>query len=989
MDKTTTLPCLRRLVALLAALSVATTASAQTLSFAQTPLYLATTVKPNVLVMYDNSQSMEAVMPGGWRTTFDDANTRGNIARQVLRDSITTYQGNFRWGLGRFGTGGATYLLDYSIYGYTPPMILYYSDQLTGLGAIVQPVQDTSSTHLSAMMSLLGAETGNAATTEIKNSTWATPLAGMVQTAGEYYANKDAAHSTPITDKTCQRQFVVVATDGDPNYSKGKYRYTTDTELRNKKNTDGSWTFSPATTEVIDEIAKLRTTEVKNHATMNGTYDVQTYIVGMGTAFENEGSVAGMNRMAQVGGTGQAYLANDRASLAAAFTRIAADIAARTASSSGVALNGGAYKTGSMVYQSRFNSGDWSGQLLAYAMQASGDLSTTATWDAAQRLNLQAWDGGRQILTYRGASALGSRGVPFRWPANPASPTARELSTAMVTALNRSGGGVADTYGSFRLAYLRGDTSREVRNCATCTAPTAFRNRATTVLGDIVNSSPVYVGSGGRYVRDGAEAAVYDTYRRSRAAMRPMIYVGANDGMVHGFDAATGNEVFAYVPALVADRLAALPEQGYVHQYSVDGPLVAGDVYYGGGWKTLLLGGLGAGGKGLFALDVSDTATFTEAQAARVVRWEIDGASEAAIGHVFHAPQLVKMRNGRWMALLGNGYNSSTGTAQLLAIDVENGQVTKVNTQQGSSGTPNALLGVVGVSSANNGVVDIAYAGDLQGRLWKFDLSSTDPAQWKVAYGTTASPQPLFTAASGQPITARPDVTPHPQGGYMVSFGTGIYLQSTDPASTTQQTIYGIWDKGATVTASQLVTQAVLGTANGSDSRNYRFTTYAVGTPATSYTGDAAVTPTQYLDTKRGWKLDLPGTGERVVTQASVRYGRTVFSTLIPSTVPCSYGGDGWVMEVDAITGNRPDTPALDTNGDNTVTAADRLTYQGALAHVSGVRVGAIPTAPTFIRAQDRRLDDKLLNTSSGSVVRVREAGSPFTSGRAGWEQLQ
>ena len=961
---------------------------AQTVSFSQSPLYLEAGVKPNVLIMYDNSQSMEAVMPGGNLTTFTDPNTRGNIARQVLRDAVSTYQNQFRWGLGRFGTSGTTTIVDYSKYGYPPPMILYYAQNLTFLGQILQPVQDSGTSHLSALNAHLALETASTATTEIKNSTWGTPLAGMVRSAGDYFANRNASFSTPITDRSCQRQFVIVATDGDPNYSQTGYHYTTSAELANRKNADGSWTYSTATTEVVDEIRKLRALQVTNHATMNGTYDVQTYIVGMGSSFENEASVAGMNRMAAVGGTGSAYLAADRATLNAAFAQITADIQSRTAASAGVAISTGAWSSGTQVFQARFNTGDWSGQLRALAMLSSGELASTPAWEAGQRLTLKDWNTGRQILTYRAASALGSRGVPFRWPANAAAPGASEIPLTLVTALNRNGAGVVDTYGALRLNYLRGDASRELRRCPACTAPAAFRNRATTVLGDIINSTPLLVTSGGRFVRDSAEASAYDTFRRARAAMAPVVYAGANDGQLHGFDARTGDELFAYVPGLVADRLAALPEAGYTHQYSVDGPLAAGDVYYGGSWKTLLVGTAGAGAKGLYALDVSNPANFTEATASKVARWEIDG-SDASVGHILQQPLIAKARNGRWMVFSGNGFNSATGVAQLLAIDAETGAVSRVSTVTGSAAQPNGLLGLTGISTAGDGVVDVIYAGDLQGRLWKFDLSASDPLAWKVAYGPAASPKPLFSADSGQPITARPDVTPHPSGGYLVSFGTGIYLSRSDLSSTTTQTLYGIRDSGTTVSSSELVSQSVLGTQTGGDGRTYRFSTYAVGRPSTLFSGDNQLTDTAFRSGKKGWRLDLPASGERIVTEVLIRYGKVIVSTLIPSTDPCAYGGDGWVMELDAITGNRADIPAIDTNGDNLVDASDRLTLSGLLAHVSGVRVGGIPSAPSILRSSNRSLDDKIVNTSSGSTARIRESGTAATSGRSSWEQLQ
>ena len=411
-------------------------------------------------------------------------------------------------------------------------------------------------------------------------------------------------------------------------------------------------------------------------------------------------------------------------------------------------------------------------------------------------------------------------------------------------------------------------------------------------------------------------------------------------------------------------------------------------MHYAGGWKTLLVGTAGAGAKGLYALDISDPANFTEATASRVARWEIDG-SDTSVGHILQQPLIAKARNGRWMVFTGNGFNSTGGVAQLLAIDAETGAVSRISTLTGTAASPNGLLGLTAISTAGDGVVDIVYAGDQQGRLWKFDLSASDPLGWKVAYGPAAAPKPLFSAASGQAITARPDVTPHPAGGYLVSFGTGSYLSRDDLGTTTTQSPYGIRDSGTTVSANELVGQSVLGTQTGGDGRTYRFSTHAVGRPSTLFNGDNQLTEAAFRTGKKGWRLDLPASGERIVTEVLIRAGKVIVSTLIPSSDPCAYGGDGWVMELDAITGNRADSPALDTNGDNRVDAADRLTLSGQLAHVSGVRVGGIPSAPSIVRASDRALDDKIVNTSSGTTVRIRESGITATSGRASWEQLQ
>jgi type IV pilus assembly protein PilY1 len=464
-----------------------------------------------------------------------------------------------------------------------------------------------------------------------------------------------------------------------------------------------------------------------------------------------------------------------------------------------------------------------------------------------------------------------------------------------------------------------------------------------------------------------------------------VIYVGANDGMLHAFSASNGAELFAYVPWAVRNRLSNLSNLPYTHQYSVDGSPSVGDVYYGSGWKTVLLSGMNAGAPGLFALDVSNPANFIEANAAQVVRWEI-GDSDADVGYIFGRPLLVKMRDGRWRAIVGNGYNSANGHAVLLMVDVETGAVTRIDTGAGSAGTPNGLSTVAVVSSTGNGVADMVFAGDLYGNLWKFDISASSAAGWKVAYGTAGSPLPLFTAPSGQAITARPDVTIFPKGGYLVAVGTGRYVDIGDNAAGSTQAIYGIWDNGAPVALANLQTQSIVGTGTGGSGSNYRFSTHAVG-PATdtAVTGDNAISLADYYANKKGWKLSLPSSGERVVTEAAIRNGRLVVSSLIPSTAVCSYGGDGWIIDVDVVTGNR--TAALDTNGDGVINNAD---YIGGTM-VSGVQVGAVPAAATIMRGSgdQRALEFKMINTSSGSIVRVPEAGNPARSRRSAWEQLQ
>jgi type IV pilus assembly protein PilY1 len=332
------------------------------------------------------------------------------------------------------------------------------------------------------------------------------------------------------------------------------------------------------------------------------------------------------------------------------------------------------------------------------------------------------------------------------------------------------------------------------------------------------------------------------------------------------------------------------------------------------------------------------------------------------MGAVFGRPILAKMRDGKWRAIVGNGYNSANGHAVLMLIDLETGAVTRIDTKAGNAASPNGLSGVAVVSTADNGVADVAYAGDLYGNLWKFDLSSTNPADWKSGYGDAAAPLPLFSTG-GQSITARPDVARFPKGGYMVTVGTGRYVDVNDNAAGAGQTIYGIWDNGSTVVAADLQVQSIFGTVAGAAGGTFRLTTHAVGAPGDQVIpGDNAISLANYYATKKGWKLNLVTAGERVVAETTVRFGRVIISTLIPSVAVCSFGGDGWIMDVDVITGNRQ--PALDTNGDNKVDINDYV--NGTM--VSGVKIGAVPAAASIMRTKDRKLDDKLINTSAGTA---------------------
>ncbi|MBC7704842.1 MAG: pilus assembly protein PilY [Rhodoferax sp.] len=1080
------------------------------ITFAAYPLFLAPSVKPNVMLVFDNSESMDATMSGKV-ISGDDATTRGNIARGVLRDILGDYRNSFNWGLTTFATTGNTLYNTHAYYvgdaatmvytndcragvsasngglrcianpevatngfafitykqsgddadindvlysgstlpvmygigdtgvkyfvrggprsvgtgwasadfpvagpfgggsipffptdaGWLPqaatmPRQLWtrrgwgYGNDITGAGNIVETVQPDTTTHFDKLIALLGNET-NTGTGEIKNSAFYTPLTGSLQTVRNYFNNTTSGKPTPIT-QTCQRNFVMMATDGNPTGKTNGTQYNP-TEWVNTETPVGSgiWTYGQAQQDVFTQLTGLRSTAYNSK-----TYDIQTYVVGMGDTLANPSSVAALNKMASLGGGyNTAFLGSDVSALTLAFQSIVGDIQSKVSAASSVALNGGSWNTGSSLYQAKFSSADWSGNLLAFPVASDGSVGSTATWESAARVKLQNWDTQRNVLTYKPSAVAGAHGIPFRWPVNPAAPTATELDLAQVTALNLNATNVNDGFGIWRSKYLRGDGTKEPRNCSTppCSAP-QFRNRNATPLGDIVNSSPYYVGAPNFGYYDDMESAAYSAFASTYRTRTKVIYAGGNDGMMHGIDSATGNEIFGYIPSAVYASLTQLTDLNYSHRYLVDGSPTVGDVFYAGAWHSLLVSGMRTGAKGLFALDVTDPTRFTEANAGSIVRWEF---TDPDMGYVFGQPLVVKTNNGRWSVVVSGGYNAgnATGHAFLFVIDAQTGVlVRKIDTGAGTALSPNGLSPAAAIDTNNDAVADIVYAGDLDGHLWKFDLSNAAPSSWGV--GNAALP--LFTTSAGQSITGRPDVTKVSSSGYdyLVTFGTGRYIDTADNNDPTAQTEYGIRDTnaGATVTVDQLQQQSIVEVVTKGTTL-YRLSTHAVDPPSDALmTGDNALSRVAFLSTKKGWYMNLPSSGERAIGDPRFRGGRIIFTTIIPNVSdPCAFGGSSWLMELDAITGNRFDGPTFDTNGDGTITAADLVlgsTGNSSPSGQGGVDNGIWSTSSiSGNTAGTKPVEDKYSNTSEGVVNHIRETAGKGGEGRAMWREVR
>ncbi|MHB1587497.1 MAG: pilus assembly protein [Acidiferrobacteraceae bacterium] len=672
---------------------------------------------------------------------------------------------------------------------------------------------------------------------------------------------------------------------------------------------------------------------------------------------------------AAVDGRGQFY---NTPNIAAGIQNMLSNISGRSASASAVALSTGTYTSNSALYEARFSSADWSGQLLDYPISLTGTVATTPSWDAGQVINTQNWDTGRQILTYTFAGGSTGAGVPFRWA---------NLGPNEQTDLNTNLGGTIDNEGSARLDYLRGDPTNEGTGLD-------FRKRTTSKLGDIIDSAPIYVGA----PDFNYQGASYTTFVQTYTNRTPMIYVGANDGMLHGFDANNGQELLAFVPRAVYPNLSALTAPTYSHQYYVDASPTAGDAQFSDStWHSVLVSGLGAGGRAVFALDVTNPQNFSESNAGSLVLWELDGTSDPDLGYTFGEPTIVQMANGEWAAVFGNGYNNTgTGTAILYIVDIQTGAViSKIDTGVGTTTTPDGLSQPTVVYAPGTTVAQYIYAGDIDGNMWKFDVSSTNPSQWGVAYSSHGKPAPLYQAvdSSGnpQPITTAPQVGQGPTvsgtpTGYMVYFGTGTYFLSGDNSNTSQQSFYGIWDDGKIVPnvvadPSALVQQTITNVvaANGS---TYR----VISSNPVVYTGPPA---------PMGWYLDLT-TGERSVTNPLLRNGRVIFTTTIPNTQPCTYGGNSWLMELDDMTGGQLTYSPFDVNGDGTINGSDFLSLpNGTSAPAGGVEMGSIVSAPAVMMpATGTGPETKYFNTSKGTVTSKIEAGGNAT-GRVSWVQLR
>lgn len=720
-----------------------------------------------------------------------------------------------------------------------------------------------------------------------------------------------------------------------------------------------------------------------------------------------------------------------------------------SASSAGSnALQSAQVQLGTQLYLANYHTDNWWGQLtaqdilldpvtkkLSIARVANWDASCTLTGGACaatgRRVDAQRPDD-RTMLTFGGGV-----GNPFRWDA---------LYAHQQVALDPAAA-AAQAPTSARVDYLRGDRRSEGN---------PLRKR-TGVLGDIIHSSPTLVGPPQQAYDDAWRDALYPAqsapegnsyqdFAKAMATRTNVVYVGANDGMLHGFRAGAytakgdydsrapndGRELLAYVPAASLMALHSGTPQldysspQYAHNAFVDATPGVGDLFYAGKWHTWLVSGMGGGGNPggvlgdnnavgqgtLFALDVTDPAQFSEDNSDSLVIDEWTSADLSCIGDpprarcrehlgsTFGTPVIRRMHDGNWAVIFGNGFNSRSGSAGVFVVTVDSQTGARraryLETGTGTVLSRNGIAYVTPVDLDGDDIADYLYAGDLHGNVWRFDVTSADPAQWR------ARKAPLFRA-SNLPITTRLAVAVVSSDAgkrLMVNFGTGQMHPQTlgSPAWADPQAhaLFGVWDwdmdawnrlgtqqlLSLTEAASRIVLpndlQAQTLTTNASYVNGAIHGVRTISSHAVCWRGSSRCAASNH---QFGWRVTLPGAQEQVIDNPVIQHGLFQVSTTIPAAsqrLSCSPTppATGFTLAITPDQGMAPVHSYF----------ADAVNHAPHLGHVAGIGLNAVGTPMHLSVAGSTYL---FTQTSSGTPTLTQV--TPPTGGvkRLTWRHMR
>lgn len=771
-----------------------------------------------------------------------------------------------------------------------------------------------------------------------------------------YYNGTPSTYTSPIQYR-CQKNFGVVITDGLPTYDR---TFPTNdpqggSRLPNWDGISGNDGADPlgnaeGDTLYLDDIAKfafdidMRSTgtDVTGKSWDGAEFGRQylnTYTVGFAVTNQMLSDAARY-------GAGKYYPATNSEGLSSALSSALSDITSKAGSGGGGTSNGATLTSTSSFYQTTYDPKDWRGTIRAFGFNSTGTVNTAAA----------QWTTDTAIVP--GATA----------------PIYQSWNTATNVPVTLAYGNFSPAQqASLSQGLPTGVTGNDLVEWSKGVNRTGLKVRS-VLLGDIINSPLVLASPNDQTASDLVNDTSYSTYLTTKAAnMNASLVVNANDGFFSVINSTNGTRRYAYMPSSVLPSLQFIADPSYIngvsHKFLVDGQVGVFDAQLGSVWKTLALGGTGAGGRAFYAVQLFD------ASAGNAIRalWEISAPTVANtanafndLGYAYARPEVARLADGRWAAFISNGYGSNTGVAALYVVDIRDGSLIRkivVNSSETNNGLSSVKLRV---NSQN--VVQAAYGGDLRGRMWKFDLSGTSPNTWGLAFAG----QPLFTAPGGatQPITAQPLLAENPQGGIQVFFGTGKFNESVDKLNKDLQGFYSIWDAaGGTgqMTVANLQAQSITSIFSGT-----------TGQFVTTSQNNVAY-PTQ-----KGWYLPLiynnALTGERVINPANLVLGRVVFTTAaVDTTDPCASFGTGKLIEVDAFNGKMLNYAVLDTNNDGSLNSLDTIS-------AGVVFTGGIPTLSAVVSANGAT--NMIVNDSGGGITDLlgKAVGG---SRRIMWRQIQ
>ena len=797
-----------------------------------------------------------------------------------------------------------------------------------------------------------------------------TPLRTSLSRTGDYFTDISATGpygpQTGVNQLTCRQNFTIFTTDGFWNSDTstvGNVDNTAGATITSP--TGATYTYAPSRPfmdgylSTLADVAMyywktdLRTDLINNVPTTTADPAFWQHMVTFGISIGLKGTLdpvldlpllisgakswtdpitySGLERIddlfhASVNGHGDFVAATNPLELSNALKAALSAIIGRVGSSSNVSANSVSVGSNTLVYQASYITGQWTGELAAFPI-VNNAVAATPNWLATQQMPAY---GLRNIRTRNTATGLGE-----------AFPTAAQ-DASLTT-------GIAN--------YIKGERANEIAVGGT------YRDRI-NVLGDIINSSPAYVKDSNT------------------------VFIGANDGMLHAFNGTTGAEVFAYIPGIVnIANLKTLADDAYDHRYIVDGPVVVSSKKQTP-TKNILVGSLGRGGKGLYALNVTDPSTFANNN----VLWEVGGA-DTHMGNVISSPLITKVNfNNEMAVIVSNGINSTSDSPALFIYGLESGTLLAKLAPVDPDGAGvvdvignNGLSATTGIDYDLDGDVDYLYAGDLKGNVWKFDVSNALNTNWNVANAGF----PLFSAKDSggvaQPISGGVAIAFDDADTPWIYFGTGRYVTSGDPASTTVQTWYGLRDDNAVITGRGVLKERKIvanGILNGKKVRAFESKVY------NSTTNDMAGKQGWYIDLVNNPQSNAEKIGERIVGTPIVRNNSLLVSSIIPSLDACASGGSGYVNVVDLFSGSSGIPGAsgyLDING-NGIYTDDKLTD----ANGNDVSVGSIDLGVFMPTDAIVLIGPTAVITAGGSQGGLGSVQGPNDNifGRISWREL-